>query len=122
MVLWQYIVVGILILLAGIAKAVQDTLEFHFDTSVFAKLGDFWNPLTSWKRKYKNGNPKQGEAFLGSSTIFVSLTDAWHLFGLIRDFSLVGLVAVATLNPWLLFGYVIFFGSFHIFFTWIFKK
>ena len=120
--IWQYIVIGILILIAGISKAIQDTLEFHFDTSVFKNLGNFWNPATSWKNKYKNGDPKQGEAFLGSTTIFVSLTDAWHLFGLFRDFSLVGGFAIAALNPWLLLGYILFFGSFHIFFTWVFPK
>lgn len=29
--------------------------------------------------KYKNGDPKQGEKFLGSSTVFVFLTDGFHL-------------------------------------------
>ena len=122
MVIWQYVIVGILIMFSGIDKAIQDKLQFHFDKSVFKKLGDYWNPTTSWKRKYKNGDPLQGEAFLGSTTIFVSLTDAWHLFGLIREFSIIGALAIATLNPWLLLSYVIFFGSFHIFFTWIFAK
>ena len=122
MVIWQYIVVALLITFAGIAKAIQDTIQFHFSTSVFAKLGDYWNPQTSWKRKYKNCDPKQGETFLGSTTIFVSLTDAWHLFGLIREFSLIGALSIATLNPWLLLGYVLFVSVFHIFFTWILDK
>lgn len=119
---WQYLTVGILLSFSGIAKAIQDKLQFHFHKSVFKNLGDYWNPETSWKRKWKNGDPKQGERFLGSSTIFVSLTDAWHLFGLIRDFLFVASISVATLNPWYLLGYIIFFVNFHIFFTWIFKK
>lgn len=120
--IWQYCVVAVLLLISAISKAVQDKLQFHFEKSVFSKLGDFWNPQTSWKRKYKNGDPKQGELFLGSTTIFVSLTDAWHLFGLIRDLSFVSAISIASLNPWFLLGYLVFIGTFHIFFTWIFKK
>ena len=121
---WQYLIVGLLLLIAGICKAIQDTLEFHFDSSIFKKIKnqDYWNPLNSWKRKWKNDDIKQGEKFLGSSSIFVSLTDAWHFFGLIRDFSFVAAATIASLNPWYLIGYIIFFGSFHIFFTWIFKN
>lgn len=38
----------ILILLAAICKAVADTLQHHFDTSVFKKLSPkFWNPVIS---------------------------------------------------------------------------
>jgi len=122
MLVWQYILIGTLILVSGLAKAIQDKLGFHFEKSVFSKLGDYWNPSTSWKRKYKNGDPAQGEAFLGSTTIFVSLTDAWHLFGLIREFSIILALVVGTLNPWLLLSYVVFFSTFHIFFTWIFAK
>lgn len=120
---WQYIVVAILIVVSAICKGIQDTLQFHFETSVFKNLGDYWNPLKSWKRKYKNGDPKQGEAFLGSTSIFVSLTDAWHLFGLIRDFSVITIaISIASLNPWFLLGYIIYFSAFHVMFTWILRK
>lgn len=38
------------ILLAAIFKAIADTLQFHFDTSVFKKLPkQFWNPAESYK-------------------------------------------------------------------------
>ena len=38
----------LLISLAAIFKAVADTLQHHFDTSVFAKLNPkFWNPVIS---------------------------------------------------------------------------
>ena len=122
MEIWQYIVVGILIAFVGICKAIQDKLQFHFDKSIFSKLGSFWNPGQSWMRKYKNNIPTNGEAFPGSTTIFVSLTDAWHLFGLIRNSLMVIMLSIATLNFWLLLGYIIFVGVFHIFFTYIFAR
>ena len=62
---------------SAIGKAIMDTLRFG---DRFRNLGLWWNPNESWKCKWKNGDYTQGEAFLGSSTIFVSLTDGWHFF------------------------------------------
>lgn len=123
-VIWQIIVICLLITISSIAKSVQDKLQFHFDKSVFSKAKNpqFWNPVLSWKNKYKNGDKKQGEKFLGSSTIFVSLTDGWHLFGLIRNLSIISIIPIATLNPWWLISYVTYFLIFHIFFTYVFQK
>lgn len=78
-----YLILTIVCLvIAGIGKAIMDTLQFHFSTSVFKHLDKnyWWNPAISWKNKWKNHDPKQGEAFPGSSTIFVFVTDAWHFF------------------------------------------
>lgn len=71
----------VLLIIAAVGKAVMDTLRFHFLTSFFAKYWkNTWvNPDVSWKNKWKNGDPAQGEAFPGSSTIFVFVTDFWHL-------------------------------------------
>lgn len=66
--------------LSSISKSLMDTLRFHFSTSIFKNCSSWWNPSESWKNKWKNGDPNQGEKFLGSSTIFVSFTDGWHLF------------------------------------------
>lgn len=87
----------IIILIASTADAIMDTISSHYPISVFAKVSDWkflkkfkycnkvklyqWlNPYYSWKNKWKNGDKLQGERFLGSSTIFVLFTDAWHLF------------------------------------------
>jgi hypothetical protein len=118
----QYMIVGILIAIAAISKAIQDKIQFHFDRSIFKNLGVFWNPSESWKRKYKNNDPIQGPAFLGSTTIFVSLTDAWHLFGLVRNFSLVLSIAVVSANYWVLLYYILFIFTFHMFFTYFFER
>jgi hypothetical protein len=68
--------------LAAICNAVMDTLQFHFETSVFSELNkNYWNPNISWKNKYVNGDTKLGRIKI--LWIFdkpVILTDAWHLF------------------------------------------
>lgn len=80
----------ILIIVAGFAEAVMDKLQFHYDKSIFLRFANqrFWNPEISWVNKWKNGDPIYGEKFIGSSTIFVGVTDAWHLFKSIRTLSL----------------------------------
>lgn len=73
--------------LAAVSESVMDKLQFHFERSVFARLKNkqWWNPKTSWRNKWKNGNKEEGEKFFLSSTIFVFTTDAWHLFKTIRN-------------------------------------
>ena len=68
-------------MISAVCKAIMDTLQFHYEQSIFANdKSEFWNPLISWKNKWKNGDKLQGEKFLFSSTIFVWTTDAWHFF------------------------------------------
>jgi len=119
---YTYVIVGIMLTVAAIAKAIQDKISFHHHKSVFKDASIFWNPLESWKLKYKDNDFEKGEKFPGSSTVFVSLTDAWHLFGMIRNFTLVSAIAVAANNFYFLLGYLVFAGVFHLFFTHIFKS
>ena len=74
--------------LAGLADGARDTLSFRYSQSIFPQgpgerlLGggeQFWNPALSWRNKWKNGDPAQGERYPGSSTALVFLTDGWHL-------------------------------------------
>lgn len=69
----------ILLAIAGTAMAIMWTLQFHFDGSWFSKFPKM-NPLISWKNKYKNGDPKQGDKFFLSSTLLAWTTDAFHFF------------------------------------------
>lgn len=64
----------ILCLLAGIAKAFQDIIA-HEKPAIFKYV----SMKDSWRNKWKNGDPKQGEKFWGSSRFFVFYTDHWHL-------------------------------------------
>jgi len=123
--IWQIIVICTLLFISAVAKSIMDKISFHYSTSIFPKLTkaeNFWNPQFSWRNKYKNGDPKQGEKFLGSSTIFVSLLDGWHLFGLIRDFSVIICFTIITLNPYYLLIYPLYRLVFHIFFTFVLTK
>ena len=73
--------------LASICEAVMDTLQFHYISSIFKNFENniFWDPEVSWRNKYKDGDPKKGPKFLFSDTLFVGITDAWHLFKLFRN-------------------------------------
>lgn len=73
-----------LIIIAATSNSAMDTLQFHYSTSIFKnfKNQNFFNPEISWKNKWymdSKGNIL-GEKFLGSSTVFTFLTDAWHFF------------------------------------------
>ena len=77
----------LLIFFAGASEAIMDKLQFHFDKSIFSNKDKykqlFWNPIESWKNKWKED--LKTEKFIGSSTIFVFTTDAWHLFKFIKN-------------------------------------
>lgn len=65
---------------AGAASGMRDVCLFHFNNG-----NSWWNAKTSWMRKYKNGDARQGPAFFGSTSIFVSLTDGAHCFNMVQD-------------------------------------
>lgn len=74
----------ILFAIAGILNAIMDRVAYlsTYERSIFnkyQKLEQFCSAEKSWKNKWKNGDKSQGEKFLGSSTIFVTFTDLWHL-------------------------------------------
>ena len=77
----------LLFVLAGFCEAVMDKLQFHYDISIFKNFKNqlFWDPKISWRNKYEDGDPLKGEKFFLSRSLFVGLTDAWHLFKLLRN-------------------------------------
>lgn len=86
-----------LLLISSVSFAVMDSLQHHYNSSIFKKFNNvFWNPAYSWRNKYKLGNPKLGEKFPGSTTVFVMFTDAWHLF---KFFAIKPLFAIIFLLP-----------------------
>ena len=83
---------------AAASNAVMDTLSFRYDKSVFSgfRQSQGWlDPRVSWKNKWKNGDPAQGEAFALSSTALVAATDAWHFFKAVT----IACVALAVIVP-----------------------
>ena len=124
----------VLIIISSITRAISNKIQFHYEKSVFRNK-KWFNPLTSWKNKWKLnsiGNPfinnkgENIERFLGSSTIFVVFTDAWHLFESISKYTLIGAFVTwayfSLVWWWLLILVAIMVFIFHIFFTWIFSK
>ena len=65
-----------LCLLAGIGKAVSDS-SAHGSARLIHWFPS-WGGPTSWRNKYRNGEPAQGPRFLLSTTALVFLTDLWH--------------------------------------------
>jgi hypothetical protein len=87
-------ILGLLFVAASsIAEAIMDKIQFHYDKSIYSQdkyKQTFWNPTKSWVNKWKED--LKTERFLGSSTIFVFTTDAWHLFKFFRNtFLFIGL-------------------------------
>lgn len=117
----------VLTIVSGFSKAVMDLSE---EGKIKFKPSRYWIKSMSSPNKWKDGDSRKGEKFFGSSRWFVSLTDAWHLFGLIfrLSFAISFLLAgyLIALNNWhyfLLLNYPLFALVFHIFHTYkILKK
>lgn len=76
----------LLFILSHIPEGIMDTLQFRADDSIFKNWNQqFWNPEFSWMNKWKDGCPKFGPRFFGSTTFLVFLTDGWHLMKWIRN-------------------------------------
>lgn len=85
-----FLIFGVLsAIISGVSKAGRDTLAHHFESSIFKNLNPlFWNPVLSGNNKWKDGNKENGEKFFLSSTLWVALTEAWHIFETLNVFFL----------------------------------
>lgn len=85
----------IFLVLVGVLQGVMDTLNFHYPSSLFARLKhpQFWDPDLSWKNKYAKADGNEvwinKPRFFGSETFFVWLTDGWHLAEFMRNAAIV---------------------------------
>lgn len=120
MIIAYYIFIPILLFISGFAKAVMDLSE---EGKIKFKP---WIKAMSSPNKWKDGDPRKGEKFFGSSRWFISLTDAWHVFGYIfRASYAIAFLAIGSLvlyNPLLpllaIPAYAFFALVFHIFHTY----
>ena len=76
--------VAFFVCLFGVFDGVKDTLAHHYSISVFSPGSTFWNADVSWCNKWQNCEAGK-ERFLGSSTVFVWLTDGWHLMKFLQN-------------------------------------
>lgn len=117
-----------LTLLAAIAMAAMDKIQHHWSVSIFSQLGPWYNPKESWRLKWKNGDPAQGERFPGSSTVFVFVTDFWHFAKWVMLKAIFAAMALALYGVWWqrVVAFVVLHGvfsvGFEVFFRWVFEK
>ena len=123
MIMAYCIFIPILLFISGFAKAVMDLSE---EGKIKFKPSRYWIKSMSSPNKWKDGDKKNGEKFFGSSRWFVSLTDAWHVFGFVFRVSygaaFLAIGSLALYNPLLpllaIPAYALFAGVFHIFHTY----
>ena len=123
MIIVYSIFIPILLFISGFAKAVMDLSE---EGKIKFKPSRYWIKAMSSPNKWKDGDPRKGEKFFGSSRWFVSLTDAWHVFGFVFRVSYgIAFLAIGSLalyNPLLpllaIPAYAFFALVFHIFHTY----
>ena len=92
-----------LIILASISEAIMDKLQFHYHKSIFKQNPvkynqSFWDASISWQNKYKEDSMTEPR-FYGSTTLFVFMTDAWHLFKFLRNIFLFIGLPLMSLGP-----------------------
>jgi hypothetical protein len=91
----HYLLLGAFALVSGGADGFRDSYEYHNDR-VLAKLhtnSRFFRP-DSWRNKYKSGNPEMGERFMGSTSVFVFVTDLPHLAKFTNNLFTAGAIAL----------------------------
>ena len=97
-------------LFAGMCDGFSQTLYSHyyaFENKFPEANSQYWDPHESWKNKYLNGDPAQGEKFLGSTTFLVFSTDAFHLMRTLNKINLVTLGALEFSEKRPFWNYVI---------------
>jgi len=88
---------GGLVMLSGMAKGFNETLEFnwHGFAAVFPKANPQWFwPQKSFKNKYKDGDPEKGAKFPLSTSVLVFATDQYHLNNLIHRASMTAALVI----------------------------
>jgi len=72
-------IMGGLGFVAGASDGLNQMFLFHKDDAenIFGDPSK-WDPDETWRRKWKNGDKYQGEAFLLSSTLLVFTVDPYH--------------------------------------------
>ena len=80
---WKdYLVTGSFMLISGMIDGTVESLNYHYRDGFKNRIpmanNQFWNPRQSWKNKYRNGDPSQGEKFSGSTDLLICTTDGYH--------------------------------------------
>jgi len=111
------------IVLAGISKAIKDTVSHHFYLSIFNTFDSkWWNPDEASLNCYKNKTVEDGELFPLSTSVLIIFTNAWHFFGFLKITLLfVGLWFANCELPLYIGLYALFITIYHLFYAKVFK-
>jgi len=96
--------------LSGIADGLNQVVQFRYVSfkKAFPGINDnWWNPKYSYNNKYKGGIKSNGERFLGSSTVFVAVTDSYHFSRFLEHFFMVGAISLnigQTKKKWYIYA------------------
>lgn len=118
----------IFLILSSIINASMDIISHKWNQSIFSYIKNesyirFSNPNISWKNKWKNDDPKYGEKFFLSSSMFVMFTDLWHLFKFNYLVLLIlSIVSYNNITQHLIFDVLIFYIIYTIFFELFYNK
>jgi len=87
------------LVVAGFSEGFLEELQFNYCAVKrrFNTNDKFFDMNISWRNKYKNGDPKQGEKFFGSTTFLAFTSDGFHLSQMVRNLGLLGAVTL-TIN------------------------
>jgi hypothetical protein len=83
----------------GYAYGTAETLVWHPEAFLERHPNanpQYWNPHLSWRNKYKNGDPLQGEAYFGSTNMLVWTTDGYHLMRFVERGMWVGALTLTV--------------------------
>lgn len=120
------IIAIVLVIVAGIAKAFMDTLQFHYYQMRWKLNPQYWNPEISWQNKYNwgKGKSKLIQWLLQNPLVFI--TDGWHLmqFVFLNSIIMVPAIVQTEYNFLLVFLIIrVIFGSlFSLFYNYILIK
>lgn len=100
----KMILIIILLMLAGVSKAIADTLAHHFETSVFKNYSrSFFDPSISWLNKYIDHDFSKGI----NKKVFQPFSDAWHVVNSIEICCLIAAIFIPHGNLYGFIGYVV---------------
>lgn len=82
---------------AGMADGLNQTITYNYKDfkRVFPHAtNQWWSPQLSFRNKYKNGNPEDGAAYLGSKGILVFTTDGYHFTRMLEHLFIAGSIGL----------------------------
>ena len=121
------IIILLLVSISAVAKAIMDTLQFHYSKSIFEAHNDnYWDASISWVRKYSDVERRIRKKWFNLIPIPVLFTDGWYLFQSIFLTSLFLVIGLHTpVINWIVDFLIlrVFFGIiFYVFYTYILIK